>query len=40
MAALINALDSYTHTHTPMQIGEKGHAEYAWSNDLQEKFFN
>jgi len=33
MAALINALDSYT----PMQIGEKGHAEYAWSNDLQEK---
>jgi hypothetical protein len=33
MAALVNALDSYT----PMQVGEKGHAEYSWSNDLQEK---
>lgn len=33
MAALINALDS----STPMQLGEKGHAEYAWSNDIQEK---
>jgi len=33
MAALITAIDSYT----PMQIGEKGHAEYSWSNNLQEK---
>ena len=33
MAALINALDSYT----SMQVGEKGHAEYSWSSDLQEK---
>lgn len=33
MAALVNALDS----HTPMQVGEKGHAEYSWSNDFQEK---
>jgi hypothetical protein len=33
MAALVNALDSYT----PMQVGENGHTEYAWSNDLQEK---
>jgi len=33
MAALLNALDSYT----PMQVGEKGHAEYSWSSDLQEK---
>lgn len=33
MAALVNALDSYT----PMQVGEKGHAEYSWSSDLQEK---
>ena len=33
MAALVNALDSYT----PKQVGEKGHAEYSWSSDLQEK---
>ena len=33
MAALVNALDSYT----PMQVGEKGHVEYSWSSDLQEK---
>jgi len=33
MAALVNALDSYT----PMQVGENGHTEYAWSGDLQEK---
>jgi len=33
MAALIDALDS----HTPRQIGEKGQAEYSWSNDFQEK---
>jgi hypothetical protein len=33
MAALINALDS----HTPVQIGEKGHQEYGWSNSLREK---
>jgi hypothetical protein len=33
MAALLNALDS----QQQMQIGENGHAEYAWSNDLHEK---
>jgi len=33
MAALVNALD----THTPMQIGTNGHAEYGWSNGIQEK---
>jgi hypothetical protein len=33
MAALVNALDNYT----PVQIGEKGHIEYGWSNSIQEK---
>jgi hypothetical protein len=33
MAAIINALDNYT----PTQFGEKGHAEYGWSNNIQEK---
>jgi hypothetical protein len=33
MAALINALDNYT----PTQIGENGHVEYGWSNNIQEK---
>lgn len=33
MAALINTLDSYT----PTQIGENGHVEYGWSNDIREK---
>jgi len=33
MAALINALDNYT----PTQFGENGHAEYGWSNSIQEK---
>jgi hypothetical protein len=33
MAALINALDSYT----PKQIGENGHIEYGWSNDMRER---
>jgi hypothetical protein len=33
MAALVNAIDSYT----PKQVGEKGHAEYSWSSDFQEK---
>ena len=33
MAALINALDNYT----PSQIGENGHVEYGWSNNIQEK---
>lgn len=33
MAALINALDN----STPVQYGENGHAEYAWSNSVQEK---
>jgi hypothetical protein len=31
--ALMNALD----THTPVQLGENGHAEYGWSNDTREK---
>jgi hypothetical protein len=33
MAALVQALDNFT----PIRIGEKGHIELAWSNDLQEK---
>jgi hypothetical protein len=33
MAALINALDN----HTPTQLGENGHVEYGWSNNIQEK---
>jgi hypothetical protein len=33
MAALVNALDNYT----PTQFGENGHAEYGWSNSIQEK---
>ena len=33
MAALVNALDNYT----PKQIGENGHVEYGWSNDVREK---
>lgn len=33
MSALIKALDS----HTPVQLGENGHTELAWSNDIQEK---
>jgi uncharacterized protein with von Willebrand factor type A (vWA) domain len=33
MAALINALDNYT----PVQIGENGHTEYGWSNNIREK---
>ena len=33
MAALIKALDS----NTPVQTGENGHTEFAWSNDIQEK---
>lgn len=33
MAAIISALDK----HTPKQLGENGHVEYGWSNDLQEK---
>jgi len=33
MAALMNAIDSYT----PTQTGENGHTEYTWSNDLQER---
>ena len=32
-SALVSALDS----HTPVQVGENGHAEYGWSNDLREK---
>jgi hypothetical protein len=33
MAALINALDNFT----PSQLGEKGHNEYTWSNNIYEK---
>jgi len=33
MAALINTLDNYT----PTQFGENGHAEYGWSNSVQEQ---
>jgi len=33
MAALINALDNYT----PKQVGENGHVEYGWSNNIREK---
>ena len=33
MAALVNALDNYT----PKQIGENGHVEYGWSNNIREK---
>ena len=33
MSALISALDN----HTPIQYGEKGHAEYGWSNNVQER---
>lgn len=33
MTALVKALDSYT----PLQIGENGHVEYGWSNNIQEK---
>jgi uncharacterized protein with von Willebrand factor type A (vWA) domain len=33
MASLINALDNYT----PVQIGENGHTEYGWSNNIREK---
>lgn len=32
MSSLIKSLD----TCTPMQIGEKGHTELGWSNDIQE----
>lgn len=33
MAALVSTLDNYN----PQQIGENGHVEYGWSNNLQEK---
>jgi hypothetical protein len=33
MAALINALDNYT----PTQIGENGHVEYGWANNIKDK---
>ena len=33
MSAIITALDNYT----PVEIGENGHAQYSWSNDLQER---
>jgi hypothetical protein len=33
MSALVNALDSSTFK----QVGEKGHTEYSWSNNLRDK---
>jgi hypothetical protein len=33
MSALVSALDN----HTPIQFGENGHAEYAWSHNVQER---
>jgi hypothetical protein len=33
MAAIVNALDN----HTTKQIGENGHQEYTWSNDIRER---
>ena len=33
MAALVKALDN----QTPIQLGEKCHVEYGWSNNIQEK---
>ena len=32
-SSLVAALD----THTPLQLGQKGHVEYGWSNDIQER---
>lgn len=36
MSAVVSALDSFTPT-VPFRIGENGHSELDWSNDLQEK---
>ena len=36
MSALVSALDSFTPS-VPFCIGENGHSELDWSNDLQEK---
>lgn len=33
MAALVKALDNFT----PSQIGENGHSEYTWSNNIREQ---
>ena len=33
MSALIQSLDNLT----PIQTGENGHAEYGWSNSIQEQ---
>ena len=33
MSGFINALDQ----HTKKSIGEKGHIQYGWSNDLRQK---
>ena len=33
MSSLVSAMDK----HTPKQIGENVHVEYAWSHDLDEK---
>ena len=33
MTSLVSALD----TTTPVQVGEKGHNEYGWSENMEEK---
>jgi hypothetical protein len=33
MSTLLSNINSYT----SKQLGEKGHCEYAWSNDIREK---
>jgi hypothetical protein len=33
MSAIVRALDN----HTPQQLGENGHVEYSWSNNIQEQ---
>ena len=33
MASVVSALDNFT----PKQVGEKGHTEYGWSNNIQER---
>jgi hypothetical protein len=37
MAALINSIIKALDNFYPKQIGEKGHVEYGWSNNIREK---
>jgi hypothetical protein len=37
MAALINSIIKALDIFSPKQIGEKGHVEYGWSNNIREK---